>query len=199
MADLRAGMEEIILRLRQMGEAGTADYSVAGKTYWQGADLQALADRHRQFFHAVSLVAEPQQVSSTTYYYRYRLPNGLRPDGHALEGTAGGTAAFRVDDSTGALIAGTLYTFNGDALDLVFSADQAGSARYWTGFAYDLNAIAYELWIRKASHSFSAINFTADGHRFERGAVQANCLAMAELFNRAKGVQTTRLVRSDVV
>lgn len=198
MADIRAGMEEIILRLRQMGEAGTADYTVAGKTYWQGADVQALADRHRTYLRAVGLVAEPQQIAGTTLYYRYRFPDALAPDKFGVEGTAGGTPAFRVDDSTGTLIAGTLYTFGADALDVTFAADQAGSARYWTGYAYDLNAIAHELWVRKASHSFSAINFSADGHRFDRGAVHANCLAMADLFKRAGGLKTVRMVRSDV-
>lgn len=191
-------MEEILLRLRQVGEAGTADYSVAGKTYWHSVDLQSQADRHRQYFHAVNLVPEPQQIGVTTYYYRYRFPAGFKPDAHAVEGTAGGTAAFRVDDSTGALISGTLYTFNADAFDLVFTNDQAGSARYWTGFAYDLNDIAYDLWRTKAGHVWTAINFSADGHRFDRAGLHANCLRMAEMFAQAQGVKTTRMVRSDV-
>lgn len=198
MSTLRDGMVEIVERLRQMGEAGTVDYTVGGHTYWSDLDLQALADRHRRWFHLENLTMEAQQVGGTTYYYRYRFPDGLRPDYFGIEGTAGGTAVFRVDDSTGALIAGTLYTFQADALEVVFTADQGGSARYWTGFAYDLNAMAYELWTRKASHAWSAINFSADGHRFDRGALHANCLQMAELFNRAKGVRTARLVRSDV-
>jgi len=197
MTDIRPGMEEILLRLRQVGEAGTADYSVAGKTYWQDVDMQALADRHRQWLHAVNLPPEPQEIAGTTYYYRYRFPSALRPASTGIEGTVGGTAVFRVDDSTGALIAGTLYSFNPDALDMVFPADQGGSARYWTGFAYDLNAIAYDLWTRKAGHAWTAINFSADGHRFDRAALHANCLRMAEMFASAQGVQVSRMVRLD--
>ncbi|HNB50420.1 MAG TPA: hypothetical protein PK530_00675 [Anaerolineales bacterium] len=195
---LRTGMTDIVKSIRQLGEAGTADYALAGETYWTDEHLQALADRHRQWFHAVNLTMESQQIGGTTRYYRYRFPDTLRPDWYGIEGTAGGTAAFRVDDSLGNLIAGTLYTFHPDALDVVFAADQAGSARYWTGFAYDLPAIAAELWTRKAAHAWSAINFSADGHRFDRGALQAHCLEMAKTFQRAKGTRAVKMHRGDV-
>lgn len=198
LSGARNGMADIIARVRAMGEAGTADYAVAGHTYWIDSDIQAIADRHRVWMHAVNLTAEPQYIGGTTYYYRYRFPTELRPDAYGVEGTAGGTPVFRVDDSTGALIAGTAYTFGPDALDVVFAADQGGSARFWTGFVYDLNAIAHEVWTRKAGHAWSAVNFSADGHRFDRGALHANCLRMAELFASANGVQTTRMVRRDV-
>lgn len=195
---LRTGMTDLIKSIRQLGEAGTADYALAGETYWTDDHIQALADRHRQWFHAVNLTMEFQQIGGTTRYYRYRFPDVLRPDFYGVEGTAGGSAVFRVDDSLGNEIAGTLYTFHADALEVVFAANQGGSARYWTGFAYDLNAIAHELWTRKAGHMWNAVNFSADGHRFDRGALHANCLEMAKLFQRAKGVHVSRMVRKDV-
>jgi len=41
----RDGMTNIIATLRAWTEAGTADYSVAGTTYWDDGQLQDTLDR----------------------------------------------------------------------------------------------------------------------------------------------------------
>jgi len=177
-----------------MGEAGLADYTLAGITYWADEDLQEAVDEHRSRQVDVALIARPEPVLNDQVYTRYELPWGVK----AVEGTAGGTDTFRVYDSTGATIAFSGFSFNERDLAVTFTADTEGSARYWSGYAYDLRAAAREIWLAKAGHVWSAINFSADGHKFEREALHAHCLQMAEVFGYRRGLQTTRLVRTDL-
>jgi hypothetical protein len=192
----RLGMATLIRRLRQMTEAGTADYSLAGQTYWSDDDLQAELDEHRTRHIDVALAARPDYVSGEEIYTRYEIP--WSGGASAMEGTAGGSDAFKVADSTGATIAAANYSFSERDLAVTFTADQEGSARYWSGYSYDIRAAAREIWLRKAGHYHSAINFSADGHRFDREALYGHCMQMAQVFGHRRGMQSGRLARTDL-
>lgn len=191
----RSGMAALITRLRQMAEAGTADYSLAGATYWSDDHLQDILDEHRRRMVDVLLTPRPDYVSGDEIYTRYEIP---MPGKVGLEGTAGGSEAFRIADSTGATIAYAGYSFSERDLAVTFTADTEGSARYWSGYAYDLNAAAKDAWLRKAGHAWTAIDFSADGHRFDRSALHAHCLEMAKTFGREKGMVSGKFVRPDL-
>lgn len=191
----RAGMINLIRRLREMCEAGDNDYQLAGVTYWSEDSLQAILDEKRTHFTGVALTPRPSYEAGVNIYLRYETPWGV---GNAIEGPDGvGGDGFRVYDSLGTTIASG-FTLNERDLSVVFDADQEGEARYLSGFSYDIRAAAVEVWLRKAAHAWSAINFSADGHRFERADLHKHCLEMARMYGYQGGVKVGKMVRTDL-
>lgn len=191
----RLGMADPIQRLRLMTEAGTADYSVAGENYWDDEDLQSVLDRVRRRRVMFLMTAVPDySADGSQEYRRYNLPRSFQ----MVEGTDGGTDFFNVQTSAGTIISTDDFTFYPDALEIYFTNDQGGTAYYWTGFTYDMNEAAAQVWDRKAAHYVTAINFSADGHKFDRGVLQAHCKDQAALFRGEQGIQQSQFVRVDV-
>jgi len=196
----RTGMTSLIRRLRQMCETGASDYTLDGATYWTDDDLQGRLDEARRQVLQVALVPRPSYISGDNVYKRYEIPRSV---GNAVEGVAGGTAIFRVYDSTGVDVTDT-YTFNEHDLTVEFTVDQEGVALYWDGYAYDLQAAAREIWLSKAAHAHMAINFSADGRKFDREALYQHCMEQAKVYGYSSGaggaakLQTSRLVRTDL-
>lgn len=191
----RSGMISLIRRLRQMTETTVGEYSIGGDSYWSDDHLQGFLDDSRTRKEGVALEMQPEYVSGSHLYTRYIMPRGM---GGAVEGTAGGTAVFRVYDSTGATIT-TGWTFGEREMALTFTADQEGSARYWSGYQYDLQAAAREVWLRKAAHMHGAINFSADGHSFDREQLYRHCLDMAKIHGYGGRFKLATQQRTDLV
>lgn len=196
----RAGMTNLIARLRQMCEAGSADYILAGKTYWSDDDLQARLDEHRRRVIGTALIVRPTYEMGEYVYERYEIP---REVGNTVEGVAGGADVFRVYDSTGAAVSADDYTFNERDLTVTFDADTEGAAYYWDGYVYDIRAAAKDIWLDKAAHAANAINFSADGHKFDREALYQHCMSQAKVYgyseaNAGGGMKTSRLIRTDL-
>ncbi len=191
----RSGMISLIRRLRQMTETTVGEYTIGGDSYWTDDHLQGFLDESRTRREGVGLEMEPEYVSGSYLYTRYRLPRSIRG---GVEGTAGGTTVFRVYDSTGATIS-TGWTFADRELAFTFTADQEGSARYWSGYQYDLQAAAREVWLRKAAHLHGAINFTADGHSFNREQLYRHCLEMAKIHGYGGQFKLATQQRTDLV
>jgi hypothetical protein len=190
---MRTGMRYLVRRLREMTEAGLQDYELAGVTYWTDDTLEDILDEKRTRQEDVALTARPEYISSVDIYKRYEIPWSM---GHALEGTEGGTTVFRVYNSIGTTVTG--WTFNDRDMSIEFSSDQEGTAYYWSGYQYDIRAAAVEVWLRKAAHSYNAINFSADGHRFDRKAIYEHCIEQAKLYGYQRKVQATKMVRTDL-
>ena len=90
----RSTMTDLIALMRSWAQVGSADYSLAGVTYWSDDQLQAVLDRHRTYVRREELECIPELTGGTSYYYdffsKYRH----------FELTDGGTAVFLVEDST---------------------------------------------------------------------------------------------------
>jgi hypothetical protein len=192
----RTGLASLITELRGLTEAGTADYTVAGSTYWSDDHLQDILDIHRTDIVFEQLSMWPVQIAGGSISYQdYRSSHGY------FEQTTGGTAIFYVQDSTGATIGTASYTPDYRRGQLQFSSNQAGSVYYLTGRSYDLNAAAADVWRRKTAHvAPTSFNFSTDNHSVSRSQVYDHCLAMAEFFeNKSAGaVESVSLFRSDV-
>ncbi len=195
----RTGMAGLIRRLRQMCEAGASDYTLNGVTYWSDDDLQNKLDEHRVYMTGVKLIERPQYVDGVHVYKRYEIPREI---GNAVE--APDDATIRVYDSVGATVDSDDYTWNERDLSVEFDADQEGVAYYFDGYIYDLTLAAREIWLAKAAHMHSAINFSADGHRFDREALYKHCIDMAKVFGYREGgassvsLKASMLVRTDL-
>lgn len=190
----RAGMRTLITRLRRMCEAGTADYSVADETYWPDDMLQEELDNVRTFHIERPLTAVPQFIDNEYRYHVYQLPGDVL----WVEGPLSGTANFRISNFGGTAIGTANFTFREQDRQVVFTADQEGSAYYWTGYSYDLNRTASEVWSQKASHSWSAIDFSADAQKFTRSALFKHAEFMATKYRNMRGLQVVSVDRSDM-
>ena len=192
---VRDGMAGLIRRLRQMTESGAADYSLAGETYWSDQHLQDVLDQHRVRYDGIPLALRPEMVAGASVYKRYEIP---RQVGNFVEGVAGGAPVFRVFNSAGVNADTEDFSFNENDLSITFAEDQEGITYYWSGYGYDLQSAAREVWLMKAAHAYTAINFRADDHTFDREAIHQHCLGMARVFGYQQGARLGRLVRSDL-
>ena len=66
----RASMSDLLLTLRGLVSAGSAEYTVNGSAYWTDEQLQAVLDRHVSSFRHESLAPLPVIGSggSLTYF-----------------------------------------------------------------------------------------------------------------------------------
>lgn len=191
----RQTMSELIAELRGMTEAGINDYSIAGVNYWNDAQLQKVLDKHRDDFIYEALEPEPVVgVGGTSLYYTYELHNR-----EYLEQTDGGTARFYLQDGTGANVGTANYSVDYLRGYVTFNQDQRGTTYFATGFNYDINSAAADIWRRKASHHHSAFSFSTDNHSVQREQVYKHCIEMAEMYESMseESVTTLQITRSD--
>jgi len=188
----RAGMATLIARLRSMCEAGTADYAVAGTTYWSDDELQAILDSHRMEITRENLVSRSEYVSSGSAVYKDYF-SAFRN----FEEASGGSAVWDVEDGDGDSIGTANYSVNYDAGHLRFTSDTLNASYYLTARSYNINRAAAEVWQRKAAHYASSYDFAADGARFDRSQMHAHALDMVKHFKNAGGIAIGRLVRTD--
>ena len=172
----RTGMDTLILTLRGMVSAGTADYTIAGVSYWSDDQLQTALDRHRLDFYQAELANVPQVESgNVTTYKVYRAP---------YRNLEGGTAYFKLVTLLGAEAGTADYTADYSNGVVTFTADQAGTAWYLTGRAYDLNATAADVWRMKAAQAAAAFDFSTDNHSLKRSQLSVQALQMAEYYEK---------------
>lgn len=189
----RAGMVNILDELRARCNAGTAEYVVSGTTYWSDDDLQAACDRFRRDYTRQPLQPEPVQMPGSAVYHDYFWRVGEFVE----EGTSG-TAAWRLENSAGSVIADAAYVVNYSAKHIRFVADTAGSAYYLSYRAFDLDRAAADVWTRKASHVTDRYDIQTDNHRLSRRQLHEMYTQQAEAYRRkAPGRSVTR-VRDDV-
>lgn len=175
-----------------MCEAGTADYTLAGVAHWSDDQLQqTLDDNREEITHfALSNRVEYGSGGSATYKdYFYPFKD--------LEESTSGTAAFDVEDSTGASAGTADFAINYDASHIRFNSDTEGATYYLTGRSYNIKRAAAQVWERKAAHYVNAYDFAADGARFDRSQMHAHALKMSEHYRGSSGIKISTLIREE--
>lgn len=189
----RDGMANPILMLRAMAEAGTAEYTLSGTTYFTDDQLQTVLDQNRTDHYFVQLGMEPREGSSNdTTYHDYYFPGGY------WEEAAGGTAVWLVQDSTGADAGTGNYTVNYQAGHVRFTADTEGTVYYLTGRKFDLNRAAAQVWRQKASNVAARYDVRTDNHDLKRSQLFKHFIDMAVQYERDSAARFVRMVRDDV-
>jgi hypothetical protein len=181
----RAGMADLIGDLRGLTDAGSNDYTVAGRPYWTDAQLQRVLDRYGQDVYRAPLVPMQTYAGAGTVEYRHY---------YAGEENLEGGAVFYIQDAAGGNVGTAQYSMNYHTGHATFGADTGGSALYWSGRAYDLNRAAADVWRQKAAHYATAVDFQTDNHRVSRGVLQEHCLKMAGHY----AAQSTTATMADV-
>lgn len=181
-------MASRIADLRNLANAGTADYTLAGVSYWSDAQLQDILDANQTKIRHAEMQAQESYASggSVTYkeYLTYARDWELSPT---------------IQDGEGTTIAGTAYAFDPINGVVTFTADTAGATRYITGKVYDMNGAAAQVWRRKAAYYANAYDISTDNHSLKRSQLVAQCNMMAAQFEMQAGAKTICLQRSDDV
>jgi len=176
---LRAGMTDLVLRTRRMvNDAGSAIWS-------DDEDIQDVLDLHRQRVYREPLEHERTLVGSgsaeyTVYHSRYGNYE------------AGGTAYFQVEDSAGTQRGTADYTADYIAGIVTMAADQMGTALYLTGWSYDLNGAAADLWQERAGALAERADVSAGDNSIKRSQMMGHALDMAEYYRRQARARTVR-------
>lgn len=167
----RSGMADLILRTRRMvNDAGSAIWS-------DDEDIQDVLDLHKQRVYREPLEHERTLVGSGTAEYTVY---------HSRYGNyeAGGTAYFQVEDSGGTQRGTADYTADYIAGIVTMAADQKGTALYLTGWTYDLNAAAADLWRERAGALAERVDIQTGNNRLSRGQQMKHALDMAAHYER---------------
>lgn len=163
----RLGCAYIITRLRVMIDDKDS-------ATWTDAELQDLIDDHRTF------VAREQ-----LNYHTFRIEGGTTSYSEAFsrwgwyEETTGGTARFILRDTGGTIVDVGDYTPNYVVGQVTFGDNQQGSARYLTGYRFDVHAAAADAWRDQAGVTAAFVQFQSGNVRISRNQWHEHCKAMA--------------------
>jgi len=191
----RAGMANLILRLRGLTEAGASDYALGATTYWSDDQLQDILDGHRETYRSALLEPEPELGSSGVYqYFDYEIPDEI---GRDIE-EAGVDSIFAVKQTNGTVVSSSTYTVNYRAGIIRFNTAQTAIGLYLDVRAFDLNGAAREVWEQKAAHAVAGVDWKSDNHAISASQEYDHCIAQAERFRKLSGGwQSVKLERTD--
>jgi hypothetical protein len=187
----RAGMEYLIAELRGMTDTSYDDFRVAGVPWWSDKHLQDFLDRYRVDFIEENLYAIQQMRNGTAYTLDYRSQYGN------LETVASGTGLFKLDNSAGTNMPGTMWSADYQRGVVTFNSDTAGSSMILTGRSYDLPAAAADVWRYKAANAAKMYSFSAGGQNFQRNQYYQNCIAMAQYYEGQAAPTIISIFRGD--
>jgi hypothetical protein len=103
-----------------------------------------------------------------------------------------------ITDSVGTSISSG-FSFNATTGRATFTADQYGSARTFSGTAYDLNAAAADIWRKKADYYAGAYDISTDNHNLRRSQLVAQAKERASYYAaKANGGASIYCERGDM-
>jgi hypothetical protein len=197
---IRAGMSELITRLRGYAQADTSEYTLAGEVYWTNEQLQERLDRYRSDVYREPLASEPTYSGAgTLVYHNYYFTQA------DAERASGGSLVWQVENSAGSAIGTADYSVNYDGRQIRFTSDQAGTAHYLTYRHYNVYKAAADVWREKAANVASRFDIRTDNHDLKRSQLRAAYLANATMYEEmangattgASGSRMVRMVRAD--
>ena len=188
----RTGMQTLIDTVRGYANAAPDEWTVTTDTsyteYWSDEEIQRVLDRHKREYIHVPLEPVTSYSGGSAVVLQYLTE---------IDNIEGGTL-FSVEDTSGTVSG---YTADYTRGIVTFSTDQSGKSFYWSGFAYDLDAAAADIWRMKASHVAGLVDFSTDGHSVKRSQQAQAYLNMAGYYQQrsaSEGVTTAKIVRDDL-
>ena len=188
----RTSMASLITNLRGLTSAGSAEYTVNAVSMWTDEQLQTVLDRHVTYVKDQQLRPEETLESGgSVAYYDYQSPYRF------FETTDAGTSRFIIKDETYATVGTAAYSVDYPRGRINFGTSTAGLTRYLTGFSYDMNAAAADVWSQKASHYVTAYDVSTDNHSLKRSQIIQGCLTMAREYASGAQVFSVTIDRGD--
>lgn len=190
---IRTGMQQLISTVRAYTNAAEDEWTLetdgGTQVFWDDQQIQNALDRRKtEYIHEV-MTPYASYESGAIVYKHYRT---------GVMDIESGAAVFKIEDTAGTVTGYTMDYARGVAS---FTADQAGKLLWWSGYAYDLNAAAADIWSMKASHAAELVDWSTDNHSVKRSQAVRSCLDMAAYYaDRSAGdaVQTAKLTRDDL-
>lgn len=176
---VRAGMQNLINRVRALTGAGQSEYTVGDLTYWTDEHLQGILDSNARFVIESPLAWQRQQVGGTAYYFAAGLAY------RDLEEAASGTARWAVRDGPGTLQGTAGYSVDYRQGLITFTANQGGTAYYVTGYTYDVHAAAADVWDERLARFTLFYDWSADNQSFSRSQAWDHAVKMRD-YHRSK-------------
>jgi len=179
----RAGLSDLRDTLRSMTDTTEHDWKIGNQNFWDDSQLDKVLDRWcTDVDHELLVCQETYETTGgTVSYHDYYSQYG------SFEGASSGTAYFLVQDATGTAHGTSEWTADYNTGCVTFTANTLGSSMYLTGYAYDLNAAAADIWNKKAAHYASAFDFSTDNHNIRRSQLIENCFRMAKFYEQRAG------------
>jgi hypothetical protein len=177
-------MPDLVQHLRALCDAEHEEISVAGVTYWSDDHLQDILDRNVTWVEEHPLTWQPDTVSGGSIEY-HRMISGYRD----LEGTASGTAYWRITTSDGSTIMPD--DLNMTSGEFKFDADQGGTSYYITARSFDVYGAAADVWLWRLAQFQKWYDFASDGQTFNREQAYDHAVRM-EREMRARSGQNTQ-------
>lgn len=191
----RSTLADLIALTRTYTDAALDEYTRGAVTYWSDDHIEDVLDRYRHDIWDVAIAPIEEKASGGSVTYRTYYLLGYKH----WEATDGGTAVFQILDADGDSIGTANYTADYNRGVVTFGTSQGGSVYYLRGRWFDVYSAAAEIWRAKASYYATAVNFSTDNHRIDRGAIVGNMLAMAAKYDQmGQGAEVITLTRSDV-
>lgn len=190
----RAGMAYLIAETRRLARAGTADFALAGMTYFSDDDVQSVLDRYRTDVRYKQMRWQPVQVAGSAEYYDAYY--SLKWIERAATGN-GTTVAFRVENSAGSVMGTSTYSVNYDAGVVSFTSDQRGTVYYLTGRSYNVYHAAAELCRQRAAYEATAFEWSSDNHSVKRNQVYDHYQSLANELQSKGGATIAQATRTD--
>jgi len=182
----RAGMQDILIQLRAMCNAGISDYTIAGIPYWSDAQLQTVLDRHRTDIFQRELSVVDELLGGAYNYTHYSIGDTYLESGANF---------YLFDENYNQITTGFTVDY---ILGLVtFTASTNGLPRYATYRTYDINAAASEVWRSKAAHFAEMVNFRAGNQSVNLSDKVKQALQMADYYGNLRQIRSISLERSD--
>ena len=190
----RTGMTTLITHLRSLTNAGTADVTLAGRTYFSDDHLQTALDATQTYWQRVPLISRPEHIDGDTVHHEYHIPDFI-PRWFEENATASGWA---VRDSTGAEVDSADYTVNYQAGRITFTADTEGAFYLLYCRTYNPHRAASRVWAQKAAFASANVDWQIDNHEVHDAGYFEHCQQMAALHATLAGPTIARLVRTDM-
>lgn len=197
----RDGMRYLIHRLRALTNAGTADYSLAGVTYWSDGHLQDTLDRHSTWLTDYRLAWIEENISGTTNYLTAAI--GYKN----LENAESGSTRWQVRQTNGTAEGTANYSADYVNGRITWSSDQGGTAYMLTGYSYDVYGAAVDILQERLASVDLWYDFRADNQQFSRSQVRDGIEARMKMFapmvgdnlpGKSGDVMTAEFVRTDL-
>ena len=190
----RTSMTDLLATLRGLAGAGSAEYTVNGSTYWTDDQLQTVLDRHVYAVrHEELRPLETYGAGGSVTYVDYQ--SNRRFFETVLAGTP--TTRFVIQDETGAAVGTAAFTVDYPRGLVTFGTATAGLSRYVTGYSYDLNSAAADVWTQKAAHYVTAYDVSTDNHNLRRSQIIAGCMTMTKEYSSGAMVYSVTVERGD--
>lgn len=189
---IRAGMVELVQRLRLLCDADEDEFTLAGQTYWTNEHLQTELDKQRRDIPREPLAPVASYSGGSVLYQDYYFQHG------DVERFASGATGWQLEDGNGSAVGTADYTVNYDARQIAFNADTGGTIYYLTYRTYNVYRAASEVWGFKAASVASKFDVKTDNHDLKRSQLKKQYEERAADFRKMAGGNFKQMRRVDV-